>query len=484
MFTRNHFLIGGRGKRPHDDGRLELFSPYTEQTIGSAPRAVSADIDVAVSAARESFDEGQWSRMSVGDRVERLEPLAELLGERMNDLVELQVDEVGSPTGFVRAATQGTLRAIALKSEEARRIRWTELRDGTVGKVMVMRSPIGVVGVIIPWNSPVPMLLSRILPALLTGSSIVVKPAEESPLSAYLVADALERLDLPDGVVSIVPGGRQVGEHLVRHPGVDKVSFTGSTAAGARVGSLCGQLIRPVTLELGGKSAAILLEDIDIAKDLPAIVASAIPNNGQVCFATTRVLAPRSRYQEVTTALSDFVGSLKVGNPHDPDTAVGPVVSERQRMKIEELIRSGVETGARVVAGGGRPADQSRGWFVEPTVLADVDNSSRVAQEEIFGPVITVTPFDDEDHAVALANDSTYGLGGAVFSANTDHALDVASRVRSGTCSVNGAPGGGGGGPFGGHKLSGLGKEHGEEGWSSYLLLKSVALPAGYEPII
>jgi aldehyde dehydrogenase (NAD+) len=357
-----------------------------------------------------------------------------------------------------------------------------EVRDGVVGKTVVIREPVGVVAGIIPWNAPLPLVLAKLVPALLSGCPIIVKPAPETPLSAYYVADAIVEAGLPPGLVSIVAGGREVGEHLVTHPGVSRVSFTGSSQAGARIAALCGDRLKNVTLELGGKSAALILPDADLDRDLGTLIASSMPNNGQVCYATTRILAPRSRSAELAERLVAAVSGMKVGNPHDGDTAFGPVVAERQRSRIESYIASGREQGATVALGGGRPAGQSRGWFVEPTIFTDVDNAMTIAREEIFGPVVCLIESGSEDEAVGIANDSEYGLGGAVFTSDINHGLDVAARIKTGTCRINEAPPGGGGGPFGGVKQSGLGREHAREGYESYFDVKSIALPPGFVP--
>jgi aldehyde dehydrogenase (NAD+) len=282
-------------------------------------------------------------------------------------------------------------------------------------------------------------------------------------------------------VLNVVPAGREVGEHLVTHRGVDKIGFTGSTAAGRRIASLCGEQLKRVTLELGGKSAAIVLEDADLASVLPELVPAAIMNNGQACVAQTRVLAPRDRYQEVVDGLVDAVAALHVGDPMDPVTQVGPLVTSRQRDRVEGYIATGQEEGAKVAVGGGRPEGLERGWYVEPTLFVDVDNKMTIAQEEIFGPVVAVIPYDGEEEAVAIANDSEYGLSGSVWSADPARGLDVARRVRTGTLTVNGfilsfSS------PFGGFKSSGIGREMGPEGLAAYLEDKQINLPSGFDP--
>jgi betaine-aldehyde dehydrogenase len=314
----------------------------------------------------------------------------------------------------------------------------------------------------------------KLAPALAAGATMVLKPAPESPLSAYLLAEALEEVGLPKGVVNVLPAGREVGEHLVRHPGVDKIAFTGSTAAGMKIASICGEQLKRYTLELGGKSAAIILDDADVDTTLDNLLQVAgLMNNGQACVAQTRVLASRARYDEVVSGLATRMAAVKVGDPAEMDTEVGPLVAERQRDRVEKYIVQGQEEGAEVVVGGGRPAGQDTGWYVEPTLFAKVTNDMRIAQEEIFGPVISAIPFDDVDDAVAIANDSTYGLSGSVWTADAEAGLDIAKRVRTGTFNVNGfmlEPCA----PFGGYKQSGVGREGGPEGLAAYLEDKAI----------
>jgi aldehyde dehydrogenase (NAD+) len=480
VFERSRLFIANQWVMPAEPGWLEITSPITEAPAGRVPRVSHADVDRAVAAARTAFDDGPWPHLSVGERGKYLCAAGELLDPLTDDLVNLQIDEMGAPDRYIRAATTHMIKNIPHQVKAHEAVRFREVRDGMVGQVLVIKEPIGVIGTIIPWNAPVPMILSKMTTPLLLGCPIVIKPAEESALSAYLVADALYGAGFPDGTISILPAGRDVGEHLVSHPAVDRISFTGSAAVGGLIGALCGNQIKSAILELGGKSAAIVLDDTDLDNHLSPLIAGSIPNNGQISFATTRILAPRSRYDEIVSRIGEAVSQLKVGNPHEPDVVVGPLTSRRQRHRVEHHIRCGLEEGARLVTGGGRPAGLPTGWYVQPTVFADVDNSMTIAQEEIFGPVLAVIPYDTVDDAVRLANDSQYGLGGAVFSADASRAVQVASRIRTGTCSVNGAPHGGGGGPYGGYKRSGLGREHGIEGWWGYLETKSVSLPAGH----
>jgi betaine-aldehyde dehydrogenase len=356
---------------------------------------------------------------------------------------------------------------------------WEEERVGVLGSPVIVRSePVGVVGAIVPWNVPQFVTMSKLAPALLSGCTIVIKPSPETPLDAYLMAELLEEAGIPKGVVSIVAAGREVGEHLVRHPGVDKIAFTGSTAAGRTIASICGEQLKRVSLELGGKSAAIILDDADLGATMESLKFASLMNNGQACVAQTRILASRKQYDTVVDALAETVGGMSVGDPTDPATEIGPLVAERQQERVEKYIALGQEEGARVVLGGsGRPPGLEKGWYVQPTVFADVDNSMRIAQEEIFGPVLAVIPYDDVDDAVRIANESDYGLAGSVWTADGDLGMDIARRVRTGTYGVNQytmdfiAP-------FGGFKGSGIGREFGKEGLEHYLELKSI-VPLG-----
>jgi betaine-aldehyde dehydrogenase len=351
-------------------------------------------------------------------------------------------------------------------------------------QVLVTKEPVGVVGAIAPWNVPHFIAAAKLAPSLAAGCTVVYKPAPETPFDAFRLAEIFAEAGLPKGVLSVVPAGREVSEHLVKHPGVDKISFTGSGVGGKRIGGLCGERLKRCTLELGGKSAAIILDDADLATTIPMLLPNAIMNNGQACIAQTRILAPRARYSEVVDAVVSGVSAMTVGDPMDPATEVGPVVAERQRARIEGYLDSGREEGATVALGGGRPSGSefSKGWYVEPTVFSDVDNKMRIAQEEIFGPVLVVIPYDGDDNAVEIANDSNYGLCGSVWTADNDRGLGVARQVRTGTYMLNAPVPIDFSTPFGGFKESGVGREFGPEGLEGFLEMKSIALPAGYTP--
>ena len=479
MIVKDRLYIGGDWVSPAGTGTIEVISPSTEEAFATVPDGTTADIDRAVAAAREAFDKGPWPRMAPSERADVMAALSGLLQARYEELARTISEENGSPISWsVMGQVFSATMALDFFTGLAREHPFEEERAGLMGPALVRKEPVGVVGAIVPWNVPLFVSMLKLGPALAAGCTVVLKPAPETPLDAYLLAECLEQAGLPPGVVNIVAAGREVGEHLVTHPGIDKISFTGSTAAGRRIATLCGERLRRLTLELGGKSAAIILDDADLTTAIPGLLPASMMNNGQACVAQTRILASRDRYQEVVDGLVDAVRALKVGDPLDAATEIGPLVAERQRNRVEGYLAAGQDEGAKVAVGGGRPAGLDRGWYVEPTVFVDVDNRMKIAQEEIFGPVVAVIPYDDVDDAVAIANDSDYGLSGTVWSADTDRALDVARQVRTGTLSINGfildfnCP-------FGGFKSSGLGRELGVEGLGAYLEYKTISMPNG-----
>jgi aldehyde dehydrogenase (NAD+) len=475
------FFIGGKWTEPAGTDTIDVVSPATLELVGRVPDATFADMDRAVAAAREAFDLGPWPRMSPDERADIMASISASIMAQMDDFATLITNENGAPFSFsqmgqVYAATAVLDTYVGI----ARSYQFEQVRQGMMGQVIVRREPVGVAAGIIPWNVPLFITMLKMGPALAAGATMVIKPAPETPLDAFALAEVLEQSGLPEGVVNIVPAGREVGEHLVRHPDVDKVAFTGSTAAGRKIGAICGEQLKRATLELGGKSAAIICDDADLDAVLPTLMPFALMNNGQACVAQTRILAPRSRYDEVKDALAEAVGNFKVGDPLDPTTECGPLVAERQRDRVEGYIEKGKAEGATVVVGGGRPAGFDTGWYVEPTLFADVDNSMTIAQEEIFGPVLSLIPYDGDDEAVTIANDSEYGLSGSVYTADVPRGIDIARRVRTGTYAVNNL-GMDFGAPFGGFKASGVGRELGPEGLEAYLEDKSILLPGGYE---
>jgi aldehyde dehydrogenase (NAD+) len=477
MQVHDKLFIGGEWVAPAGTDVIEVISPHTEEVVGRVPEGTTADIDRAVASARKAFDEGEWPRMTPTDRIAAVQRFSDVYAARMMDMAQVITTEMGSPISFSQLA-QSPAPWMMLTSflAEAEKYPWEEERTGMLGTSVVVRSEgVGVVGAIVPWNVPQFVTMSKLAPALLAGCTIVIKPSPETPLDAMLMAELLDEAGIPKGVVSVIPAGREVGEHLVRHRGVDKIAFTGSTAAGRTIASICGEQLKRVSLELGGKSAAIILDDADLAATMEGLKFASLMNNGQACVAQTRILASRKNYAAVVDALGETVRGMTVGNPDDPTTEIGPLVAERQQERVEKYIALGQEEGARIVVGGnGRPAGIDKGWYVQPTVFADVDNSMRIAQEEIFGPVLAVIPFDDVDDAVRIANDSEFGLAGSVWTGDpAGIGMDVARRVRTGTFGVNQysmdfvAP-------FGGFKASGIGREFGKEGLEHYLELKTI----------
>jgi aldehyde dehydrogenase (NAD+) len=485
MKSYDRLFIGGEWVDPSSSATFDVVSPTSEELVGRVPEAQVADVDRAVAVAREAFDHGPWPRMSPAERAVVLSKAAEAIRNDMQGISELISNEMGSPVSWgllaqVLAPTMILDYYAGLGSTFA----FDTPKDGLLGPVLVTKEPVGVVAAITPWNVPLFLATAKLSPALLAGCTVVFKPAPETPLDANLLGEILAEAGLPKGVLSVVPAGREVGEHLVNHPGVDKVSFTGSSVAGRKIGAACGANLKRVSLELGGKSAAILLDDVDLEATLPLMMPNAIMNNGEACISLTRILAPRDRYTEIADALVEQVRALKVGDALDPATEVGPLVAERQRDRVENYIRIGQEEGAKIAIGGGRPQGLDRGWFVEPTVFVDVDNSMRIAQEEIFGPVLSVIPYDDEADAVRIANDSEYGLCGAVYTGDNDRGLGVARQVRTGTYMVNSGVPIDFSSPFGGYKASGVGREFGEDGLELFLEKKTINLPSGYSPSV
>ncbi|AWI28197.1 aldehyde dehydrogenase [Streptomyces tirandamycinicus] len=473
-------FIGGELVDPRGTGTIEVVSPHTEQVIGRVPHASRADVDLAVSAARAAFDHGPWPRSSLEERLEAVGRIKDAIAVRHEEIARSISSQNGSPYSWsVLAQALGAMMVWDAALTVARDFTYEERRGGVLGPLLVRREPVGVVAAVAPWNVPQFVAAAKLAPALLAGCSVVLKPSPETPLDAYILADIAREAGLPEGVLSILPADREVGEYLVGHPGVDKVSFTGSVAAGRRVMEVAARNLTRVTLELGGKSAAVVLPDADPEAAVQGIVPTAWMNNGQACVAQTRILVPRARYDEYADAFAAAAGALVTGDPMDPATQVGPLVARRQQQRSLGYIAIGQAEGAKVLAGGGRPAGLDRGWYVEPTLFGGVDNAMRIAREEIFGPVVCLLPYGDEEEAAAIANDSEYGLSGSVWTADVEHGVDFARRIRTGTYSVNtfsldmlG--------PFGGYKNSGLGREFGPEGYGEYFEHKMVHLPSGY----
>lgn len=471
-YTRECLFIGGRWTAPHSTDTRPVYEAATGQLLGTAPLADAGDIDAAVRAARTAFDWGPWPSMPVAERAAMLRALAAELDRRGDFTAELVTRENGMPSAVSRGSNVSV--PVALLHRYADLIesgRLEEVRPSLRGATIVRRAPVGVVAAIVPWNFPQLIAMAKIAPALAAGCTVVVKPSPETALDAYVLADAAEAVGLPDGVLNVVPAERDASAALVAHPGVDKVSFTGSTAAGRHIGEVCGRLLRPVTLELGGKSASIVLDDADLDVFADRLATTSFINNGQACVLHSRILAPRSRYEEIVGIVAEKARSLVVGNPLDADVTCGPMVSEAHRNRVVGHIEAARASGARLVTGG--QALDGDGWFVQPTVFADVDPRSRLAQDEVFGPVVAVIPYEDADDAVAIANDNPYGLAGTVWTRDERRGVEIARRIRTGTFGVNyyqmdlGAP-------FGGTKSSGLGRELGPEGLDAFVEYQSI----------
>jgi acyl-CoA reductase-like NAD-dependent aldehyde dehydrogenase len=480
MYAHDGLFIGGRWIPPVSKQRITVVSPSTEETVGSAPEAVEADVDAAVAAARDALEDPQgWSSWTFDQRADVMERFAAALEEMASETARIVSAENGMPIA-ISSGLEG-LFPIGVTRYYANVARDTEPeveQPGFMGgATAVRREPIGVVAAIVPWNFPQTLAAFKYAPAMAAGCTMVIKPSPETALDAGQIARAAEKAGLPPGVINIVPAGRDIGAYLVGHPGVDKVSFTGSTAAGRSIGETCGRLLRPVTLELGGKSAAIICDDVEldlgrIGKDL---FQATLLNQGQTCFLSTRILAPASRYDEVVEAVVGLVSSLRVGDALSEETDIGPMVSAAQRERVEGYIAKGRAEGARVVLGGGRPADRPKGWFVEPTIFTNVDNNYTIAQEEIFGPVLTVIRYRDDADAIRIANDSDYGLAGTVWTQDQSRGVDIARQMKTGTVGINhympdmNAP-------FGGVKCSGLGHELSADSINHYSTVKSIYL--------
>jgi acyl-CoA reductase-like NAD-dependent aldehyde dehydrogenase len=481
MYERDQLFIDGKWTAPQSDSVISVISPHSEAVIGHAASAGPADVNRAVEAARAAFDTGPWPRMQPAERIEALNRLAGIYKERRADMAALISAEIGAPISFAKMAqVRLPLTMISAFCGLAANYEWQQDRPGLYGKnIRICKLPVGVVAAVVPWNMPQFLTVTKVMPALLAGCSVVLKPAPESVLDAQLLAEMIEAAGLPPGVLNVVPGGRDVGELLVRHNGVDKVSFTGSTAAGRQVALACAEGLKQASLELGGKSAAIVLDDADPAATATGIQMASLANSGQVCNALSRILVPEARKDEFVDALAAAVQSMTVGDPADPNTQIGPLVAQRQQDRVRGYIETGQSEGARLVVGGsGMPDGLETGWYVRPTLFSEATNDMRIAREEIFGPVLTVISYRDEDDALRIANDSEYGLAGSVFTADTDRGYGVASRVRSGTFGVNEGYIMDPAAPFGGVKNSGYGRELGTEGIDSYTVSQSISVAA------
>jgi aldehyde dehydrogenase (NAD+) len=473
----DRLFIGGEWIPPSSGSVIDVIDSGTEQLFFRVAAALSADMAAAVAAARRAFDEGPWPRMGHAERANYLRAFAAGLAERADALGHIWPRQSGVLHSVARRAGHRAATTFEYYAGLADTYPFEEEAQPTLGGEfgLLVREPAGVVGAVIPWNSPLALIAYKIAPALLAGCTVILKASPEAPGEAYIVAEIAESIGLPAGVLNVVTANRDVSELLVRDPRVDKITFTGSTAVGRRIASLCGERIARVTLELGGKSAAVILDDIDLSAAAETLANAGCFLTGQVCSSLTRIIIDRRRHDEFVEALASRLSEVRVGDPFDPSTQMGPLAMSRQRDRVENYIAKGVADGATLATGGGRPRHLDRGWYVEPTVFGHVDNSSVIAQEEIFGPVLTVIPADDERHAVAMANDTIYGLNASVFTDDVDRAREVAGQLRSGTVGHN-AFRTDFGIAFGGFKQSGIGREGSTEGLLPYLETKTVIL--------
>ncbi|HVW81153.1 MAG TPA: aldehyde dehydrogenase [Mycobacteriales bacterium] len=480
----DRFFIDGDWVAPSSSATIDVIDSSNEEVYFTVAEAQAADMERAISAARAAFDDGPWPFMTHAERAEYLRRFSKELASRADALGDIWPRESGILAIMAKYAAPAFATTFDYYAGLADTFAFEERAQPTGGGSfgLIVREPVGVVGAIIPWNAPIQLAIYKMAPALLAGCTMILKASPEAPGAAYLLAECAEAAGLPAGVFNVLTADREVSEMLVRDPRVDKIAFTGSTAAGRRIASLCGERIARYTLELGGKSAAVILDDADLEAAAATIAGAECMISGQVCSSLTRLIVPRKRHDEFVDALAGTFSKVVVGDPFDPATQMGPLAMERQRDKVLDLIAQG-KSEAKLVTGGGRPAHLQRGYYVEPTVFAEVDNSMTIAQEEIFGPVLSVIPAADENDAVRIANDSIYGLNASVFTNDADKARAVAARLRSGTVGHNGFRTDFGI-AFGGFKQSGIGREGGTEGLLPYLETKTVILdatPTGYD---
>ncbi|SCW94255.1 Acyl-CoA reductase [Sphingobium faniae] len=475
------FYIGGEWQPARGSRRLDVVFAGSGERIAQPPEVTTTEIDKAVATARDAFDNGPWTRMSAPERGSYLRRFAAALRERAPEIETVLTIENGTPVSAARGSGEHSASSLEYFAELAETLPFHEVRPRDGGGVgIVQRVPAGVVAAILPWNWPLGLALLNIGPALAAGCTVVFKPAPETPLHSWILAECAEAAGLPPGVFNMVPAGREVGDHLVRHPGVDVVALTGSTGAGKHIAQICGERLARVHLELGGKSPAVILDDIDPATALPHLLWTFTAQCGQMCAALTRLIVPRSRKDEWAEAIAAALQTLRVGDPFDPETVLGPLAMERQHLRVLDYIEKGKAGGARLVTGGGVPKGWERGYFVEPTLFTDVTNDMQIAREEIFGPVASLIAHDGDEDAVRIANDSDFGLNGAVFSGDSERAFRAMDRIRAGNVTHNGWAVSNKF-PFGGFKQSGIGRTGGPEGIYGYTEYRTLYMDAAPE---
>lgn len=474
------FYIGGKWVAPSTDRLLDVVSPITEEIICQVAEAGIKDIDSAVDAAHQAFESGPWPRMTPLERAKKLKTFAKILRSRSEEFTTAWIETTGVITSMAAGSLEYAVTAVDRSIEQAASFPFIEKHLPENGGNMLVHEPVGVVAAIAPWNAPLASMMTKVGPALVAGCTVIMKPAPQTPIEAYLIAECADEAGFPDGVINLVVADRDASDHLVRHHHIDKVSFTGSVATGKRIASVCADRIARVTLELGGKSAAIILDDYDLKTAAESVAGAITVLNGQNCAALTRIIISRDRHDEFVTHLVTAVEAIAIGNPYDPESQLGPITMKSQLEKIEGYIATGVAEGAILATGGKRPGHLKLGYYFEPTVFSNVDNKMAIAQEEIFGPVLCVIPCDGEEDAIRIANDSPFGLAGAVYTNDTAKAFQVARQMRTGTIGQNGMKASFAI-SFGGFKQSGLGREGGLKGLLPYLEPKTVMLDGALE---
>lgn len=471
------FFIGGEWVEPTTDHKINVVEAATEELFYTVAQGEPADVGRAVAAARRAFDEGPWPRMAPSQRAEFVRAMARGLEKRVDDMVEIWPRESGIIASIVPAVLTEVPAAFDYYADLAESYPFEQEARTSSGEGfgMIVGEPVGVVGAIIPWNTPMGLIAFKLAPALAAGCTVVIKASPEAPGAAYVVAEVAEEVGLPPGVVNVITADRQASEALVTDSRVDKIAFTGSTAVGKHIAGILADRIGRYTLELGGKSAAVILDDMDAAEVADSLSGGACFVSGQICASLTRIVVPGRRHDEFVDALADRFSRIKVGNPFDAGVEMGPLATSRQRDRVESYVEIGKTEGAKLAYGGGRPKSLDRGWFFEPTVFGSVDNSSRLAREEIFGPVLSVIAAADDEDAIRIANDSPFGLNASVFTHDVDRAHAISRRLRAGTVGQNGNRADFGIG-FGGFKESGFGREGGLAGMLPYLENKTVVL--------
>jgi len=477
----DRLFIDGQWVAASSGRTIDVISPATEEVFVSVAEANEADVNRAVAAARKAFDAGPWPRMSHAERAAYLTAIGDSLDARVAEIAEIWPNEMGILHSIAQAFA-GTIGSVYryYAGLATNGFAWEERFDNPPlggDHALITYEPVGVVGAIVPWNAPVNITAFKVAPALIAGCTVVLKLSPEAPCTGYLLAEIAESIGLPPGVLNVVTADRAVSERLVRHPDIDKIGFTGSSAVGKRIASICGERVARCTLELGGKSAAVILEDYDVARAAEALVGPAVAMTGQICSALTRVIVNRKQRDRLLDALKAGFEKVKIGDPFDAAVGMGPLAMQRQRDKVEDMVGQAVRDGNRLITGGSRPADINRGFFFQPTVLADVDNHDMIAREEVFGPVLAVIAADSDEHAIDLANDTVFGLNNSVFTDDAERAYAVSRKLRSGTVGHNRWRSDMSIG-FGGFKQSGIGREGGTNGLRAYLEPKTIIMDA------